>query len=169
MTLTIPDGINDLDTLAAALAYAETGWYVLPVRLDHPDRSKRKSPGSIVGPGWPSLSSRDAKQIAAWFSGTDYGIALHAAIPQHRFDAIEQRQRGLEGRSGCGLCGTSSLQAARRPCCASSSGSGDSRRDAKKSKHGGDAKRKHKSSHKKDKKRKRARGASSDSGSSSGN
>ena len=46
---------------------------------------------------------------------SDDGIALHAAIPQRRFDAIEQRQRGLEGRSGCGLCGTSSLQAAMRP------------------------------------------------------
>ena len=46
---------------------------------------------------------------------SDEGIALHAAIPQRRFDAIEQRQRGLEGRSGCGLCGTSSLQAAMRP------------------------------------------------------
>lgn len=46
---------------------------------------------------------------------SDDGIALHAAIPQRRFDAIEQRQRGLEGRSGCGMCGTSSLQAALRP------------------------------------------------------
>lgn len=46
---------------------------------------------------------------------SDDGIALHAAIPQSRFDAIEQRQRGLEGRSGCGLCGTSSLQTALRP------------------------------------------------------
>lgn len=46
---------------------------------------------------------------------SDDGIALHAAIPQRRYDAIEQRQRGLEGRSGCGLCGTSSLQAALRP------------------------------------------------------
>lgn len=78
MTLSIPEGINDLDSMTAALAYAGAGWYVLPVRLDHPERNKRKSPGSIVGNGWPSLSSRDPKQIAAWFSGTDYGIALHA-------------------------------------------------------------------------------------------
>lgn len=45
----------------------------------------------------------------------DGGIALHAAIPQARFDALEQRRRGLEGRSGCGLCGVESLQAALRP------------------------------------------------------
>ncbi len=43
------------------------------------------------------------------------GIALHAAIPQARFDALETRQRSLEGRSGCGLCGISSLDAALRP------------------------------------------------------
>jgi len=70
MTLTIPD-VADCDALAAALAYAEAGWYVLPVRMD------TKHPGSIVGKGWPALSSRDAKQIAAWFAGTDHGIALH--------------------------------------------------------------------------------------------
>ena len=43
------------------------------------------------------------------------GIALHAAIPQGRFDALAERRRGLEGRSGCGLCGVESLQAALRP------------------------------------------------------
>ena len=37
------------------------------------------------------------------------------AIPQARFDALQERRRGLEGRSGCGLCGVESLQAALRP------------------------------------------------------
>jgi formate dehydrogenase accessory protein FdhD len=45
----------------------------------------------------------------------DEGISLHAAIPQARFDALQDRRRGLEGRSGCGLCGVESLQAALRP------------------------------------------------------
>lgn len=45
----------------------------------------------------------------------DDGIALHAAIPQARFDALDARSRNLAGRSGCGLCGTESLQAAIRP------------------------------------------------------
>jgi len=72
MTLRIPDGINDLDTLGAALAYANAGWYLLPVKAG------TKDPGSIVGKGWPAKSSTDAKQIAAWFAGTDHGIALHA-------------------------------------------------------------------------------------------
>lgn len=71
MTLSIPDGLNDADPLAAALAYANAGWYVLPVKTD------TKHPGSVVGAGWPSMSSRDAKTITAWFAGTDHGIALH--------------------------------------------------------------------------------------------
>lgn len=69
--LTIPDGINGGDALTAALAYADAGWYVLPVKTD------TKHPGSVVGNGWPSMSSQDAKTIAGWFAGTDYGIALH--------------------------------------------------------------------------------------------
>jgi formate dehydrogenase accessory protein FdhD len=44
----------------------------------------------------------------------DQGIVLHAAIPQMRFDALETRQRSLEGRSGCGLCGATSLDVAIR-------------------------------------------------------
>lgn len=44
----------------------------------------------------------------------DAGVALHAAIPQARHDALEDRRRNLEGRSGCGLCGIDSLQAAVR-------------------------------------------------------
>ncbi|HTA65550.1 MAG TPA: formate dehydrogenase accessory sulfurtransferase FdhD [Xanthomonadaceae bacterium] len=45
----------------------------------------------------------------------EHGIALHAAIPQARFDALDSRERNLAGRSGCGLCGTESLEAAIRP------------------------------------------------------
>ena len=44
-----------------------------------------------------------------------HGIALHAAIPQARFDALDARDRNLTGRSGCGLCGTETLEAAIRP------------------------------------------------------
>ena len=46
---------------------------------------------------------------------SERGISLHAAIPQRRFEAIEHRQRTLEGRSGCGLCGASTLEAALQP------------------------------------------------------
>lgn len=73
MTLHIPEITDDMDTVAAALAYAEAGWYVLPVDLT----KDGKHPGTVVYDGWPSKSSRDPQQIAAWFAGTDYGIALH--------------------------------------------------------------------------------------------
>ena len=46
---------------------------------------------------------------------SERGVALHAAIPQRCFDALEGRGRNLEGRSGCGLCGVESLEAAVRP------------------------------------------------------
>jgi formate dehydrogenase accessory protein FdhD len=45
----------------------------------------------------------------------DAGVALHAAIPQVRFDLLEDRRRTLEGRSGCGLCGVAELREAVRP------------------------------------------------------
>ena len=45
----------------------------------------------------------------------DVGVALHAAIPQARHDALQQRRRNLEGRSGCGLCGVEALEDAQRP------------------------------------------------------
>jgi len=69
--LRIPFIDEDTDTLAAALAYAREGWYVLPVAAGS------KNPGSVVGGGWQRQSSRDADQIVAWFAGTDHGIALH--------------------------------------------------------------------------------------------
>jgi hypothetical protein len=69
--LYVPGITPDMDTLAAALAYAKAGWYVLPVKRG------TKKPGSVVGDHWQDKSSRDPKQIAAWFAGTDYGIALH--------------------------------------------------------------------------------------------
>nr|WP_146910041.1 formate dehydrogenase accessory sulfurtransferase FdhD [Arenimonas daejeonensis] len=46
---------------------------------------------------------------------TAHGISLQMHLPQARYDAPEQRGRSLTGRTGCGLCGTDSLEAAIRP------------------------------------------------------
>ncbi|MCA1714111.1 MAG: formate dehydrogenase accessory sulfurtransferase FdhD, partial [Gammaproteobacteria bacterium] len=46
---------------------------------------------------------------------TGHGISLQATIPQRRFDALAERSRNLAGRSGCGLCGAETLEAAIRP------------------------------------------------------
>ncbi|OKH69084.1 hypothetical protein EB73_14420 [Mycobacterium sp. SWH-M3] len=69
--LRVPELTDDADTLTAALAYARCGWFVLPVCKD------TRHAGSVVGKGWPDKSSREPQQIAAWFAGTDFGIALH--------------------------------------------------------------------------------------------
>ena len=42
------------------------------------------------------------------------GVELHLAIPASKAALIEQRARELTGRSGCGLCGTPTLDAAVR-------------------------------------------------------
>jgi hypothetical protein len=72
MTLHIPD-VSGMDTIAAACAYADAGWYVLPVD----PKVDGKHPGSVVGKSWQTKSSRDHKVIAAWFAATDYLLALH--------------------------------------------------------------------------------------------
>ena len=71
--LTVPNIEPDTDTLTAALAYAEAGWYVLPVKRG------TKNPGSRFkkGTDWRPKSSRDPQVIYAWFTGTDDDIALH--------------------------------------------------------------------------------------------
>jgi hypothetical protein len=71
MRLHVPEITDDDDMLSAALKYADAGWYVLPARRGS------KHPGSIVGEHWQDKSSRDPKQLAAWFAGTTHGIALH--------------------------------------------------------------------------------------------
>jgi Bifunctional DNA primase/polymerase, N-terminal len=67
----VPEIPLDAGVLSAALTYAAAGWCVVPVLRG------TKNPGSRLGTGWPALSSRDPEQIAAWFAGTDDGIALH--------------------------------------------------------------------------------------------
>ena len=60
------------------------------------------------------VASADEFRLADIVRG-QAGVALHAAIPQSRYDALQQRRRNLEGRSGCGLCGVEALQDAQRP------------------------------------------------------
>ena len=43
------------------------------------------------------------------------GMAVHLDIATARFMALKQRRRSLAGRTGCGLCGTESLEQAIRP------------------------------------------------------
>lgn len=69
--LYLPD-VTGMTLLDAALAYAKAGWFILPVRAG------TKNPGSLVGPGWQSKSTRSVKTIRAWWAKhPDAGIALH--------------------------------------------------------------------------------------------
>ena len=43
------------------------------------------------------------------------GITLRLGIPGARMALLDQRQRNLQGRSGCGMCGTASIEAVLRP------------------------------------------------------
>ena len=70
--ISVPSNTENMTVLEAALAWAENGFYVLPIV------PRTKHAGSVVGVGWPDKSSRDPKQIESWFRpGTNYGIALH--------------------------------------------------------------------------------------------
>ena len=70
--LFVPDLSSRMSIREAALAYANAGWYLLPIDPN------TKHAGSVVGVGWPDKSSRDPKQIESWFRpGTNYGIAVH--------------------------------------------------------------------------------------------
>ena len=70
--LSVPEGLDEMSNLDAALAYAEAGWYVLPVAPG------TKNPGSVVGDGWQHSSSREPAQIREWWTeNPDYGIAVH--------------------------------------------------------------------------------------------
>jgi formate dehydrogenase accessory protein FdhD len=46
---------------------------------------------------------------------TANGVVIDMRIPDVRFALLETRERSMAGRTGCGLCGTSTLEAAIRP------------------------------------------------------
>lgn len=69
-TPTIPD-VSALSPYKAALAYARSGLFVLPVKTG-------KHPGSIVGKRWPELSTNDPDVIESyWDRPEQRGIAIH--------------------------------------------------------------------------------------------
>ncbi len=70
--ISIPQINHSANMYEAALAYAESGWFVLPI-----DKNTKHA-GSILGTGWPEKSSRDPVILSNWFEKESAsGIALH--------------------------------------------------------------------------------------------
>lgn len=95
--LSIPE-VSGMSTGHAALAYAESGWFVLPTAPDD-----IKNPGSVVKGKWHEKSSRDPDQIRKWWEANpNYGIALHCGrsgagvfdLDQDSLDALRSMGRG---------------------------------------------------------------------------
>lgn len=67
----VPD-VTGMSVLDAALAYAEAGLYVGPLK------HRTKHPGSVLGGDWPVRTSRDPDVIRRWFRpDTKRGVFLH--------------------------------------------------------------------------------------------
>jgi FdhD protein len=58
-------------------------------------------------------SAREVRDLDVRAAGA--GIEVHMMIAPERFMALKARRRNLAGRTGCGLCGTESLEQALRP------------------------------------------------------
>lgn len=69
--LRIPAIDPEWDLLRAALAYADAGWYVLPLEPD------TKRPAAFLGKGWQHKTSQEKEEIVSWFAGTSYLLGLH--------------------------------------------------------------------------------------------
>lgn len=89
MSLRIPTLRPTGTMLDAASAYAEAGWYVLPID------PTTKHPGSVVGNGWQDKSSRHPEQIRAWFNGTNYGLAVHVGLSGAVVFDVDHPEAGL--------------------------------------------------------------------------
>lgn len=102
-TLSVPD-VNGLGVAEAATAYAEAGWYVVPL-----DEGDPRNVGAVVGPGWPDKSSNNPATVRRWFrhGGEAHvrtlgrlGLALHVGrsgavafdvdYPEHMPDPLRQ-------------------------------------------------------------------------------
>ncbi len=67
----VPAVNDDMTVLDMAFLLIRYGFYVLPVEHD------TKRPAKELGSGWQHKTSNDPEQIAAWFSGTNYALAIH--------------------------------------------------------------------------------------------
>jgi FdhD protein len=102
-----------LDAIAAevpvALAYNGTPFAVM---MATPDDLADFALGFSLSEG--IVANAQELQVDAIDTSLE-GIAIALSIPESRAAALEQRRRNLQGRSGCGVCGTESIEAVLRP------------------------------------------------------
>ena len=96
MKLHIPDLDPEASVLDAALAYAAAGWYIAPT---DPARDV-KNPGTVLGGGWPSKTSRDPKQIAAWFAEALPALATDGLQPEPALKELTTQRRHMFAAAG---------------------------------------------------------------------
>ena len=93
--LVVPD-VSGMDVLAAALAYAKAGWYVGPC--------KGKHPGSVLGKGWQTKTSRDPRTIIGWYAGAPEGLGVFLHVGRSgavAFDRDEMTEAAGEVIAAC--------------------------------------------------------------------
>lgn len=93
--LVVPD-VSGMDVLSAALAYAKAGWYVGPCRGKHP--------GSILGKGWQTKTSRDPRTIIDWYAGAPEGLGVFLHVGRSgavAFDRDEVTEEAGEVIAAC--------------------------------------------------------------------
>ncbi|RDZ27770.1 formate dehydrogenase accessory sulfurtransferase FdhD [Lysobacter silvisoli] len=104
---------ESLDTIAAevpvALAYNGTPFAVM---MATPEDLGDFALGFSLSEG--IVARADELRIDAIETSLE-GVSLALRIPEARAAALEQRRRNLQGRSGCGICGSESIEAVLRP------------------------------------------------------
>jgi FdhD protein len=92
-----------------ALAYNDTPFAVM---MATPDDLHDFALGFSLSEG--IVARADELQVDAIETSLE-GISIALTVPPDRAALLQQRQRNLQGRSGCGVCGTATIEAVLRP------------------------------------------------------
>lgn len=105
------DEAHDLVAAEVPVAFAYNGT-PFAVMMATPDDLEDFALGFTLSEG--IVMHADELKILAIDTSLE-GIAIELAIPERLAAALEGRRRNLQGRSGCGVCGTASIEAVLRP------------------------------------------------------
>lgn len=69
--LVIPERLDEMTRLEAALAYSQCGWFLAPIIPNSANA------GSVLHKNWPSKTIQNESSVRDWFGDNKYDIALH--------------------------------------------------------------------------------------------